>query len=207
MAEHKVTATDAETEAALERAKLHDSQPRAVTVEHIPSLNLLIVGLSNQRRLVLPTEIAENVKHLIEQLEQGKSEALTAYLNAMARFHNYSFGNILSIAHHRPDATHVAGIRTWNEFGRYVKKGQKGIPILAPMIGARRQRDEEPAEQSGKPAPVLIGLRDDGGQPQKNCDRRARQCPTLLRVLKESPYKSPYSLVRVGGREEGGHCS
>ena len=50
--------------------------------------------------------IAENVKHLIEQLEQGKSEALTAYLGAMARFHNYSFGNILSIAHHRPDATH-----------------------------------------------------------------------------------------------------
>ena len=96
-------------------------------------------------------------KHLIEQLEQGKSEALTAYLNAMARFHSYSFGNILSIAHHRPDATHVAGIRKWNEFGRYVKKGQKGIPILAPMIGARRQRDEEPAEQSDKPAPVLIG--------------------------------------------------
>ena len=29
--------------------------------------------------------IAENVKHLIEQLEQGKSEALTAYLGAMAR--------------------------------------------------------------------------------------------------------------------------
>jgi len=37
--------------------------------------------------------IAENVKHLIEQLEQGKSEALTAYLNAMARFHSYSFGS------------------------------------------------------------------------------------------------------------------
>jgi hypothetical protein len=103
--------------------------------------------------------IAENVKHLIEQLEQGKSEALTAYLDAMARFHNYSFGNILSIAHYRPDATHVAGIRTWNELGRYVKKGQKGIPILAPMIGTKRQRDEEPAEPSDKPAPVLIGFR------------------------------------------------
>ena len=103
--------------------------------------------------------IAENVKHLIEQLEQGKSEALTAYLTAMARFHNYSFGNILSIAHHRPDATHVAGIRTWNEFGRFVKKGQKGIPILAPMIGTKRQRDEQPVEQSDKPRPLLIGFR------------------------------------------------
>jgi hypothetical protein len=103
--------------------------------------------------------IAENVKHLIEQLEQGKSEALTAYLNAMARFHKYSFSNILSIAHARPDATHVAGIRRWNEFGRYVKKGQKGIPILAPMIGTKRQRGEEPAVQIDKPEPTLIGFR------------------------------------------------
>ena len=56
MAEHKVTTTDAEIKAALKSAKLHDSEPRALTVEHIPGLNLLIVGLSNQRRLVLPTE-------------------------------------------------------------------------------------------------------------------------------------------------------
>jgi hypothetical protein len=114
---------------------------------------------SNRQQSTTQQIIAENVKHLIEQLEQGKSEALTAYLNAMARFHNYSFGNILSIAHHRPDATHVAGIRRWNEFGRYVMKGQKGIPILAPMIGSKRQRDEEPAVQIDKPAPMLIGFR------------------------------------------------
>jgi hypothetical protein len=42
--------------------------------------------------------IAANVQALIEQLEQGHSEALTAYLTAMGRFHNYSFGNILEIA-------------------------------------------------------------------------------------------------------------
>jgi hypothetical protein len=42
--------------------------------------------------------IAENVKALIEQLEQGHSEALTADLTAMGRFHKYSFGNILEIA-------------------------------------------------------------------------------------------------------------
>jgi hypothetical protein len=45
--------------------------------------------------------IAANVQHLIEQLEQGKCEALTAYLTAMSRFHNYSFGNILEIARQR----------------------------------------------------------------------------------------------------------
>jgi hypothetical protein len=45
--------------------------------------------------------IAANVKALIEQLEEGHSEGLTAYLMAMGRFHNYSFGNILEIARQR----------------------------------------------------------------------------------------------------------
>jgi len=56
MAEHEVVTTDAEIDAALKRAKLHDIDPLAQTVEHIPALNLLIVGLSNGRRLVLPVE-------------------------------------------------------------------------------------------------------------------------------------------------------
>ncbi len=46
--------------------------------------------------------IAANVQGLIEQLEQGHSEGLTAYLTAMGRFHNYSFGNILEIARQKP---------------------------------------------------------------------------------------------------------
>jgi hypothetical protein len=42
--------------------------------------------------------VAANIKLLIEQLEAGHSGALTNYLTAMGRFHNYSFGNILEIA-------------------------------------------------------------------------------------------------------------
>ncbi len=42
--------------------------------------------------------ITANIKLLIEQLEAGKSDALTNYLSAMSRFHNYSFGNVLEIA-------------------------------------------------------------------------------------------------------------
>ena len=103
--------------------------------------------------------IAENVKFLIEQLENGKSEMLTAYLAAMAHFHNYSFGNILSIARYRSDATHVAGIRTWNELGRFVLKGQKGIPILAPLIGHKRQPDEQNTDSDEKPKPFVLGFR------------------------------------------------
>ena len=83
---------------------------------------------------------------LIEQVEAGKSETLAAYLTAMARFHNYSFGNIVAIARQRPTATRVAGFGTWKEMGRFVKRGEKGIQILAPMIGYRRRKEDE-AEQ------------------------------------------------------------
>jgi len=104
--------------------------------------------------------IAANVQALIEQLEQGHSDALTAYLTAMGRFHNYSFGNILEIARQKPDATRVAGLYAWNQLGRKVKKGERGIRILAPMIGIRRKKDEE-AEKDIRTQnqAVLVGFR------------------------------------------------
>ena len=74
-----------------------------------------------QQRQTTKDIIAANVKSLIEQLEAGHSDALTAYLDAMSRFHNYSFGNILEIARQRPTATRVAGLYAWNQLGRKVK--------------------------------------------------------------------------------------
>jgi hypothetical protein len=104
--------------------------------------------------------IAANVQSLIEQLEAGHSDALTAYLNAMGRFHNYSFGNILEIARQKPDATRVAGFWKWKELGRSVKKGEKGIRILAPIIGVRRKKDEEAEKDITKQnTAVLVGFR------------------------------------------------
>lgn len=102
--------------------------------------------------------ITENVKFLIEQLEKGKSETLTAYLGAMAHFHNYSFGNILQIARYKPTATYVAGMYAWNELHRYVRRGEKGIPIFAPMLGKKRGQENR-EEQGAKPATVLVGFR------------------------------------------------
>jgi hypothetical protein len=68
---------------------------------------------------------------------------LTEYLSAMASFHDYSFGNVMLIARQKPSATNVAGVRTWNSLGRFVKRGEKGILILAPMVGYRRPRQDE----------------------------------------------------------------
>jgi hypothetical protein len=47
----------------------------------------------------------------------------------------------------KPDATHVAGYRTWTSLGRFVRRGEKGILILAPMVGNKRKKEEN-AEQN-----------------------------------------------------------
>ena len=113
-----------------------------------------------QQRQASKEIIAANVKCLIEQLEAGHSDALTAYLNAMSRFHNYSFGNVLEIARQRPTATRVAGMYAWNQLGRRVKKGEKGIRILAPIIGIKRKKAEEAEKDITKQnTAVLVGFR------------------------------------------------
>ena len=103
--------------------------------------------------------IAANVQSLIEQLEAGHSDALTAYLNAMSRFHSYSLGNILEIARQRPEATRVGGFWKWKELGRSVKKGEKGIRILAPIIGVRRKEKEANKDITKQNTAVLVGFR------------------------------------------------
>lgn len=104
--------------------------------------------------------IASNVKALIKQLEQGHSEGLTEYLTAMGRFHNYSFGNILEIARQKPDATRVAGFHAWQQLGRYVRKGERGIRIYAPLIGSHRSKDDSAAQDTKKTnEPVVFGFR------------------------------------------------
>lgn len=64
------------------------------------------------------------VDFLIEQLKRDKSNTLTAYLGAVTQL------QLLEYSCHRscsPDATRVAGIRTWNKLGRFINRGQKGI--------------------------------------------------------------------------------
>ncbi len=113
-----------------------------------------------QPRQTAKDVIAANVKELIAQLEAGRSDALTAYLNAMSRFHNYSFGNVLEIARQRPNATRVAGMWSWNQLGRRVKKGEKGIRILAPIVGIKRKKNEEAEKDiTRQNTRVLVGFR------------------------------------------------
>jgi hypothetical protein len=141
---------------AIQKRRNHPMSSIASTNE---TINIATLP-SNPKAQTAKEVIAANVKMLIEQLEAGHSEGLTAYLTAMGRFHNYSFGNILEIARQKPDATRVAGLYAWNQMGRKVKKGQKGIRILAPLIGTKRKKDSEAEKDITKQnQPVLVGFR------------------------------------------------
>jgi antirestriction protein ArdC len=83
---------------------------------------------------------------LMAALEAGQSETLKNYLRVMARFHRYSWGNCLLIYSQRPDATHVAGFHGWLKLNRHVRKGEKGIVILAPMVGRKKKSGDDLAE-------------------------------------------------------------
>ena len=79
---------------------------------------------------------ADRMKEITDRLETGiqelfESERYKAYLTSMAKFHSYSFNNTLLIA--MQGGQLVAGYNKWrDDFHRNVKRGEKGIKILAP---------------------------------------------------------------------------
>jgi antirestriction protein ArdC len=83
------------------------------------------------------------IEQLITALNEGRSETLTQYLAAIGRFHRYSLRNVMLIASQKPTATHVAGFHAWHKLGRFVKKGESGILILAPIVRRENERNEQ----------------------------------------------------------------
>jgi antirestriction protein ArdC len=83
------------------------------------------------------------IEQLIAGLNEGRSETLTEYLAAIGRFHRYSLRNVMLIASQKPTATHVASFQTWHKLGRFVKKGEKGIMILAPIVRRKNESVEQ----------------------------------------------------------------
>lgn len=103
--------------------------------------------------------IASALAELNEALRKGKSETLIRYLAMLARFHRYSYGNVLLIASQRPEATHVAGFHTWKKLGRFVKKGEKGILILAPITFRRSKVGGEEATDEAEDTEAVLRFR------------------------------------------------
>src|SRR5580704_15177619 len=97
--------------------------------------------MNNDRAQELTAQITESINALCAETDAAKQSAIyRAWLSTLSRFHNYSWANCLLIWTQAPEATRVAGFHTWKSLGRFVKKGQTGIRILAPLI---RKVDEE----------------------------------------------------------------
>ncbi len=92
----------------------------------------------------------------VDQLAAGvaaltNSEEWRRFLRVQSRFHRYSFNNAVLIAAQFPEATQVAGFAAWKKLGRHVRRGEKAIWILAPMVVKGRSDD------SSRPTPGSSG--------------------------------------------------
>ena len=81
----------------------------------------------------------DKIKAALESIEFSlaainTNEDWLKYLCFQSKFYNYSFGNTILIYSQNPEASYVKGYRAWNQLGRYVKKGAKGLAILAPCF-------------------------------------------------------------------------
>ena len=89
-------------------------------------------------------EVLKRLKDGVDGIQQ--SDNFRKFLLTMSKFHDYSIGNLILIMLQKPDATRVAGFNTWKDLGRWVKKGEKGIAILAPCLPPKDTRIKPPAE-------------------------------------------------------------
>lgn len=135
-------------------------QPEVMQDEIKTRQAAVLTAEAPQHQPVIPIDLngknnAERMKEITDRLEAGiqalfESEQYKAYLTAMSKFHNYSFNNTLLIAMQKPDASLVAGFGKWrDDFERHVKKGEKGIKILAPSpYKVKKQMEKiDPATQ------------------------------------------------------------
>jgi len=114
--------------------------------------------LSNKEDLLQCVDDA--LETLEADLKNGHSEGLKDYLKFFSKFHSYSFRNILLIYMQNPEATMIAGYRKWQDMDRQVRKGEKGLRILAPMT--RKKKDEDGPQEldsDQKAKRVVMGFR------------------------------------------------
>ena len=137
-------------------------QPEVVRDEIKTRQAAVLTAEAPQPQPVIPIDLngknnAERMKEITDRLEAGiqalfESEQYKAYLTAMSKFHNYSFNNTLLIAVQKPDASLVAGFGKWrDDFERHVKKGEKGIKILAPSPYKVKKQMEKIDPSTQKP--------------------------------------------------------
>jgi len=109
----------------------------------------------------------EKTKELKNKLEQlagevvVNGEEMDRYIKSWRNgFHSYSFGNMLLIYFQKGNATLCAGYKTWQKKGRHVKKGQKGISVLAPVFKKINEEVENEKREKEKVEKIITLFRE-----------------------------------------------
>lgn len=136
------------------------------------------------------TKIHEELQEQIKNL--STDEGWTKYLNTMSQFHKYSWGNQLLIALQKPNATQVAGYNAWKKLKNPVKRGEKGITILAPRVVKTTITDD-----NGNP------MYDDQGNELKNTNVVGFMGVTVFDVSQTQDGKIPNAPVLSEKAPEG----
>lgn len=98
---------------------------------------------------------SDQLKEITDKLEQGVAEVFSSdkykqFLDTMAKFPRYSVNNNILIMMQKPDAQMCQSFTGWKEMGRFVKKGEKGIKIIAPAPYTI-QKEQGKVDERGKP--------------------------------------------------------
>jgi antirestriction protein ArdC len=127
---------------------------------------------------------------LLAALKEGISQLTTSdewqrYLECQARFYNYSANNVMLILAQRHGATQIAGFNAWKKLGRFVRKGEKAIWIIAPMTykvkdDDKRTDDEQSVIRGFKWVPVFDISATDGQELPSVCQQLAGDDPEGL---------------------------
>ena len=114
----------------------------------LPDYSFAIEPETKERKI---DEVLKRLKEGVDDIQQ--SDNFRKFLLTMAKFHDYSIGNLILIMLQKPNATRVAGFSTWKDLGRWVTKGEKGIAILAPCMppkGAKPAKSEKTEAEEGE---------------------------------------------------------
>jgi hypothetical protein len=118
----------------------------------VPDYSFAIEPETKERKI---DEVLRRLKSGVDSIQE--SENFREFLLTMSKFHDYSIGNLMLIMLQKPDATRVAGFTTWKDLGRYVRKGERGIAILAPCMPPKEARVVEP--EDGEDEESLVEIR------------------------------------------------
>ncbi len=109
----------------------------------VPDYSFAVEPETKERKI---DDVLKRLKGGVDSIQQ--SETFRKFLLTMSKFHDYSIGNLILIMLQKPEATRVAGFNTWKDLGRWVKKGEKGIAILAPCMPPKGTKPEPPVTET-----------------------------------------------------------